>query len=846
MGFLTQEDSEKRLTLMPKPKTLFPKEEVPVGTIAPRTKEEKSQFMKGPLWQKIFDPLLAGQYAIAGLGRELLLPGKGGVVEGVKQRMSWINTFKEKYPYEATEDWKRNLIYEIGRVAPGLMADIILDPLWLIPPLKLARMFRIPTLVRKVAPIIEKSPKLTAIKDALGSGLIYRYGQPKKYVELAETRIMKQALAEERALHLAKPIMKRPAEEQKILLDYMRGVKGPKKISEELKALANPVIREYGEYEKRLVKLGALTEKDLTEYRKLTGYKRYGGATMYDEIRKAQQGKMPFFTQGTKVTRADLERLKKVKLTDPAIKDVLGEIKESGFVAAKTLRQLGNTVSMLEFFDAVGKNARFFSKTPKAGWIQLPNVKTLGAIKKGFVPPAIYKDLMYSIRTVSKWSYYGQTGMGIWKWFKVIANPATHFRNLGSNTILADLGGLPFWRIDYYSRALRDLLAGISGRPTKYYAELKANSNILTETFARRDVMDLINAFERAPGKNMFSKIFGMTKGIYKKGGNIYQAEEQWHKLALYMWKREHGVGIKAAAGEAEKWLFNYMKVPPFIDYLRGRRIDLASGPMLGILSGAYPFVTFSYKAIPRVAEIAIMKTPRLTKFMKGIRGIEELSPEQETERERLVLSEWMNKGMWMKVPLKDQYNRSYYLDLNFILPWGDIGEVGHTLMPSNPIYALLRDISTNTNTYLSVGAGRHIPIVKPGTPPELAYKQYCAYILRVILPNLMPFGYFEGELKGGYSFEKLTKAILEKPDYMNRTKGLFTEVLGTIFGLKMRPVDVAEETMWRQREKTKRLNEIRTQINSLMIRKDIDLETKVRLKKAYEDQILKLYGPSY
>jgi len=43
-----------------------------------------------------------------------------------------------------------------------------------------------------------------------------------------------------------------------------------------------------------------------------------------------------------------------------------------------------------------------------------------------------------------------------------------------------------------------------------------------------------------------------------------------------------------------------------------------------------------------------------------------------------------------------------------------------------------------------------------------------------------------------------------------------------------------------------KSLNEIRTQINSLMIRKDIDLETKVRLKKAYEDQILKLYGPPY
>ena len=94
-----------------------------------------------------------------------------------------------------------------------------------------------------------------------------------------------------------------------------------------------------------------------------------------------------------------------------------------------------------------------------------------------------------------------------------------------------------------------------------------------------------------------------------------------WKSINTRFFKREQGLAPKLAAQEAEKWLFNYRKVPYFIDVLRGSKGGFMG--MLGFLSGAYPFITFSYKAIPRVVETALMKTPKLTKWMKMIKGVE-------------------------------------------------------------------------------------------------------------------------------------------------------------------------------------------------------------------------------
>ncbi len=103
-------------------------------TTAPKTRWQAAQslnkptFMTGSWWEKVFDPLLAGQYAIAGLGRKAAGLDDAGAIEGIKHRVSWVDTIQEKYPYEPSTDWKKNFLQEIKRVAPGILGDVVLDP----------------------------------------------------------------------------------------------------------------------------------------------------------------------------------------------------------------------------------------------------------------------------------------------------------------------------------------------------------------------------------------------------------------------------------------------------------------------------------------------------------------------------------------------------------------------------------------------------------------------------------------------------------------------------------------------------------------------------------------------
>jgi len=797
---------------------------LPVSEQEPRTRWKKSlqadtiaiqkgdkpetQFMKGSFFQKVLDPLLAGQYGIAGLGREMFgLEEKGeGIMKGIQNRASWVDTFQEKFPYEASTDWKKNFVQELGRVTPGVIADIILDPLWLIPPLKIAQIMGL----TKLGKPIRSSKILEPVRNLFGKAFIPRYGQPDDYIELAEKNIRKIREGEDIAKIVVEPITKLPIKDQRTITKIMTGEAG--KYSDKLRSIAQPGIDQFKNLGKEAVKENLLNQKAFLE-----NYGKY--LPRLYKTKEAPKGLIQF-KGDKKPIRADLDRFKKKKDIPEHIRAAYGEIKEAGYPTAKGIAQLYQAIEMSKFFKQVAKNPQWFSKTAKEGFIRLPSSRTLGTLKDGYVIEPIYNDISQWVRIASKGEKIARQALGTWKYFKVVLNPATHARNMMSNVILADLGGLPFWRGDIWARALQDL-----SKKGKYFQEMKKNSNILFETYFARDIQDLLGGFNRATGNNVLSKMKNMIGRLGEKTGSIYQAEEQWSKLALYIYQREvKGLSSKAAAKVSEKFLFDYSKVPPLIDLLRGSgRYPMGA---LGLLSGAYPFITFSYKAIPRIVEIALVKTPRLTKWQKAISGVEKLSPEEETKKEREVFAEWMKTGMWMKVPFKDKEGRSQYLDLNFILPWGDIGEVGNSLTPSNPIFVLLSDLIHNKSAYTKR------KIVKDGLTKKEGYEEQAKYILRTILPSLVP---------PGYSYEKIISALLQKPDYQGRTRSLFTTFLDTFLGLKTRPIDYNEELRWRLYEKKQKIVDIRTRLVSDMLNKGIAPEQKEKIREKRLKEIQKV-----
>ena len=456
----------------------------------------------------------------------------------------------------------------------------------------------------------------------------------------------------------------------------------------------------------------------------------------------------------------------------------------------------------------------------------------MGELSGGYVSPVIYQDIQQWIRVASKGEVAYRTGIGLWKWGKVIANLATHLRNMYSNVILADLGGLSPLRVDIWAEALQDL-----AKKGKYYKELKKNSNILYETFYGREIGDMLTALEKAEGTNMFMKMRNAMKFITQKTGNVYQAEEQWSKMALYIAKRKAGWEPLKAAKHAEKWLFNYREVPYFIDVLRGSRVG---GGLGALLSAAYPFVTFSYKAAPRMVEIAWKNTPQLTKWMKMYRGIEQFTDEETLEKQKELLPDYMQKGMYLRLPFKDEAGREQYFDLNFILPWGDIGEVGRTLTPNHPFWNVVYALILNKHPL-------GWEIVKLGSTKQEAREAITDYLYKAMMPSLSPE--IPGVTRGGYSYDRLASAFRGELDYNEKARSVKAAIFSSIFGLKTIPVDMLEAKERKESETEGKIRDIQARIRNLYRlekRKIIDRKEFIEKMEQYQKKIKELGGKKY
>ena len=776
-------------------------------------KEPVSKFMKGAWYEKVFDPLLSGQYAIAGLGRKAFGLSDAGAIQGIKQRATWVDIVNEKYPYEPTKDWKYNFIRELGRTTAGIGLDVALDPLWILPPLKIAKMLGVPKAIKAIAKV---KPIAKAI-EKIAPKIITRFGQPARYVKLAKDTHLKILNREAKAMEIGQPISGLSRGEQLRIGQLIKGGVSISDIEKPLRKVAEPAIKEFKNLGKKAVQEGLLNER--------TFYDNFGRymPRLY-KTKEMPEGVVRFFGD-KKPIRVNLSRFKRRKDIPEDIRAALGEIKEAGYPTTKGLNQLGQAVERAGFFNKVNKT---FAKTkPFKDYLRLPDTKALGALSKKYVSKPIYEDIQQFITVASKGERIYKTALGTWKYGKVIANPATHMRNLYSNTILADLGGLSPLRLDIYAQAIKEL-----SKKGKYYQELKSVSPILHETFYAREIGDLLKAFETTKGISMFQKARNMLSKLMKKGGDLYQAEEQWHKMALYIFNRKKGVVPEQAAKTAEKWLFNYREVPPLIEVLRGSRV----GGALGILSGAYPFITFSYKAIPRIFEVAITRTPRLTKWMKIYHGIELMGEAPEEE----MLPDYMQKGMFLKLPWKDKTGRLQYLDLNYILPWGDIGEVGRTLTPNHPLWTTIYSLILNKHPL-------GWEIVPEGASKKEAQRAITDYLYKQMMPSPAPA--IPGVTKGGYSYQKVVSAIRGEEDYSGKTRSVKSALTAGLVGLKVTPISPEVERERREAEKEYNIRDAQSRIRSLYIQEKrgiISHEERLKREKGYQDNIKELGGKEY
>jgi len=739
--------------------------------------EKPKEIYSGGFVMDIFDTLNAIQYGVTGL-----LKGKS-FSEGVKTRQS----FSDK---DALGD------YGLPGAIGGIALDIAVDPLTYIPVLGLGKVALkgikgVAEVAGKVAikaPIVGTATE--KIGNTLGRAFIYRFGQDPIYKEIAERSIKNIAVGNQNLLELARPLTKLDASTQKAIAEA-RKIGKLEKLPSELLNKAKPAFDELDRLGKEAVDVGLLKAETYAE-----NVGKYI-ARLYKkhEVPEGIVGKVKTFFE-KKPLRIDLSRFKKRTDIPEDVREAMGEILEAGYPTAKSLVQLNQAVEKAKFFGEVA--GKWAKDIIEEGFSKLPDVKTLGKLAGKAVPTPIFDDIQELIKIKTPAEKVLSKVVGGFKFSKVILNPATHARNVMSNFILNSFEGLSPARLDIYGRAAKQ----IATKGDLYQEARKVGLGL--DTFASKELKDILLGPEGAT----IGKKFGSTwKNIANKLGDIYQKEEEFAKMAQYIFQKGKGLSPEDAYKVAERATFNYAQVTPFIKRLRES-------------IWGFPFITFTYKATPQVAKTMITAPTKISNIGKIKTAIENQADLKELTRERASEPEWIRDGFYIKMPIKDKFGRSAYLDLSYIMPFGDLITGNYlerdikreTGLPESPAEAaikklpfinIIRELGRNQDFYGN-------KIVRESDSIEKQLGDVFRHITKTYLPpaisDLIPGGYrTTGERRPGV-FKRVTeleKKGLEAGGAQTRT--LAQELLRQV-GLKISPVDVELQEKFMESEKRKAL----------------------------------------
>lgn len=482
--------------------------------------EDPKRIFSGGFIQDVFDVLNAPQSIVAGIAK-----GQNPI-EAIQTRASFSdNELLGKYG-------------AMGKIG-GIIADIATDPLMLIPPLGIGK--RIFQGIKGGAKLLAETKMGEPVANFLGKRFVYRFGQDPAYAKLAEDAITIINKGSRKVFALAKPITELTKPEQ-VLIATARKAGDLSSLPKNLLDKAKPAFDELDRLSKEAIDnlplskgLREAYEANIGKYIKRT-YKIFEAPT---EALKKEARVFP-----SKPIRVEGSLLKGRKDVPEELRNAWGEILEAGYPTTKALLQLNQGVERAKFFSTIA--TKWGKDIAEEGMKQLPKAETLGKLAGKFVPEAIYDD----IQEIFKAKEYGEKLAGKivqgFKFGKVILNPATHVRNVISNFVLNNFGGLPLVRMPEYA-AKASLAIGKKG---KYFKEID-ELGVTASTFWGNELRALlVNASDPA--------IKRIPKEIANKLGDLYQKEEEFAKTMMYIFQREKGLNPVDAWKMAEEATFNY------------------------------------------------------------------------------------------------------------------------------------------------------------------------------------------------------------------------------------------------------------------------------------------------
>jgi hypothetical protein len=597
--------------------------------------------------------------------------------------------------------------------------------------------------------------------------------------------------------------------------------RAPEASREPLRHLTELSEQEFNMVGERLANLGILDRKSLEAggysprlFRKIESGK--------PPVRVRSPGELGSFTTPPKIRDTGFRKGKEY-VSDERIKELGGELPPSYSVPTQLVKEESAALRG-EFFEEMSKSkmslpADYPVEFTK-GYKQLAVKESLGAMSGKYVPEAMHYQLtrMGSDAPPSVWN----KAVGVWKYMKVVMNPASHSRNIGSNFILADLAGLSPWKVHRYVEGWRSLSKGSAD---EFYRLAEKHGEHLTDTFVNAEMsLGLKNAKDlnqfKSGAKSTLARLPMKAKAVlWDSAGSAYHWEEQLFKQTFFidhlkkaikkggkplkaLSESQKGTLAKASSDAAQEALFNYRNLPDAIDKLRRW--------------GVVPFIAFPYKAITATGRAAANRPVALGRYGHLQQAFEPSNEEQISER--TALPEYMQKG-WMRLPeglpyLKDKAGHARYLNLQYILPWSDVGEVADDIKEGTLLSGYL-GTGGPQSSFLNIPAANLVASVVTGVNPftgrdiEDEPGGFFQYFTDFIFPP------WTG--RGG---REIAASIAGKPvDPMNRygeTRQVSETVAANIFGLRTRPVHITKSRRLGLDSLGRDLSDVRSKIRNI------------------------------
>ncbi len=568
----------------------------------------------------------------------------------------------------------------------------------------------------------------------------------------------------------------------------------------------------------------------------------------------------------------------------------MGEIDDARYAVAKTSQlmihdlEVGRLLEWLANHEArpeaprdaevVEANESLRKAYRPGTWVKVPEsnapgtkVARYGKLAGLYIPGPIWNEIrqVVGLRYKPLGETYDQL-LRLWKVFKTAYSPAVHMNNIMADVVMAewqdltaahiakavrviskpddpankiilgrfeDAGGsVGMWTLsEIQTSQLEPLLSQLEREAASDNPEALVNAASVIQALQAGRYREAADMVER-------SGPMRASKAVLDKMIEIYQGEDQLFRLAAFLKAKEEGQSDTAAGKFARTSFLDYHITAPWINVMR---------------STAFPFVAFTYRALPLLAEVMAKKPWKMFKLAALAGALDALGyalSGGDEDRERKLLPEEKSGQIWgysgrlpftqmevdlgvtpklIRMPWNDQFGSPVFLDIRRFVPLGDIVDVGQvhsaipllpTMMPGGPL-ALVAELVANRSFF----TGKEI--VKETDTDFERTKKLAQYVYQWAIPNI-PL------VPGAYSFLSIKGAAAGEADIFGRERSV-AQAAASAVGVRLAsyPEDLGRQQILRQlggekREIGENVSALRRQFQRGALDRD-EFESKIR-----------------